>query len=152
MAPLSGPRGRAFAELVYRVLVIEKRWPIEVVARQLGMKYDTLYSRINGRVVFSPDEIRALLRAAPDHRLIDILLAESPFIAINRSEPDSGNRAPSIHRNATECMLKSADVLRVVEVSLKGDRIDHRDRPAVLDMIDAAERSLAALRHRLADG
>jgi hypothetical protein len=145
-------RGSDFARLVYTILVIEKRWRLDEVAAAMGLKYDTLYSRVSGRVAFSADEIRALLRCAPDPRLANYVLRDSPFIAIDRVIADELQDNKNIHFGATHSVLQVAEVLRAVEQALDDDRLDHRERAEVMRSIDQAERSLASLRHRITAG
>jgi hypothetical protein len=44
-------RGRSFAQIVYQVVVVEKVVPLDQAAASLGMGYDALYARINGRTL-----------------------------------------------------------------------------------------------------
>lgn len=149
---MSAPdRGREFADLVYTVLVAEKKYPLKDVAERMGMQYATLHARLNQRVVFSPEEVRALIQAAPDIRLISYFLEGTPFIAVERAAFEKETAAASLHFGATQTVLEAADVLRVVEKSLADDRIDHRERAQIAKEIAEAERALAALRNRLAD-
>ncbi len=73
-------RGEEFAQLVHQVLVMEK------VANTCGITYDTFYARITNRVTFSAEELKRLIRAAPDPRFAAYLLANTPFIAAERPE------------------------------------------------------------------
>jgi len=142
-------RGTDFATLVYKILVMEKQRRMEEVARDLGLKYDTLYARVAGRVPFSADEINALIRVIPDVRLINLLLDDTRFIAIDRHDMANIEPADEILRGATRSVLEVSDVLRAVEEGLRERRLDHRDRKAIEDEILEAEQALAALRQRL---
>lgn len=142
----------AFADLVYTVLVAEKKWPLKDVAEAMGMLYATLHARLHGRVAFNPEEIRALIAAAPDIRLAAYFLEGTPFIAIDGgAEPIDGS-PESVHLGATRTVLEAADVLRAVEKSLDDNHIDHRDKARIGKEITEAERALATLRHRLEEG
>jgi len=142
-------RGRAFADLVYTVLVAEKKYPLKDVAERMGMQYATLHARLHRRVVFSPEEVQALIAAAPDIRLIGYFLDETPFIAVDRTSLPEGSAVDTLHLGATRTVLEAADVLRAVEKALDDARIDHRERARIGKEIAEAERALAALRHRL---
>lgn len=142
----------AFADLVYTVLVAEKKWPLKEVAEAMGMRYATLHARLNQRVAFNPEEIRALMAVAPDIRFAVYFLEETPFIAIDGGADASDSLEESVHLGATKTVLEAADVLRVVEKSLDDHRIDHRDKARIGKEIAEAERALATLRHRIEEG
>jgi hypothetical protein len=145
-------RGRAFADLVYTVLVAEKRWPLKEVAKRMGMQYATLHARLHRRVVFSPEEVRELIAAAPDIRFVSFFLEETPFLAVDRTALPEGSEIETLHLGATRTVLEAADVLRAVEKALDDARIDHRERAKIGKEIAEAEHALAALRNRLEDG
>lgn len=142
-------RGREFADLVYTVLVAEKKWPLKDVAERMGMQYATLHARLHRRVVFSPEEVRELIAAAPDIRFIDFFLRESRFIAVDRRSLPEGSEVETLHLGATRSVLEVTDVLRAVEKGMSNARIDHRDRATIGKEIAEAEQALAALRQRL---
>ncbi len=141
-------RGTEFADIVYTVLVAEKGWAMEDIANQMGMKYATLYARVHQRVPFSADEIRDLIRVAPDIRLATYFLEGTAFIATDRGE-EAGAPADTIHRGATCSVLEATDVLRVVEEGLEDEKLDHRDKLRIEEEIRDAEQALSALRIRL---
>jgi len=145
-------RGRAFADLVYTILVAEKKWPLKDVAERMGMQYATLHARLHQRVVFSPEEVRDLIAAAPDIRFIAFFLDDTPFIAVDRSEASPGGVVETLHLGATKTVLEAADVLRAVERGMHDERIDHRDKARIAKEIAEAEGALAALRNRLDEG
>ena len=139
-----------FAELAHRVLVHERGWSLQEVAEKMGMKYHTLYARLRGRVSFTPEEVRALLRIVPDARLANYLLEGTPFIAVDRFVGQGGPSDADVHRGATRSVLEASDVLRAVEIGLLDKKIDHQDRQKISAEISEAERALASLRTRLA--
>ena len=142
-------RGRDFADLVYTVLIVEKKWPLKEVADRMEMQYATLHARLHQRVMFSPEEIRALIHAAPDVRFIAYFLDDSRFVAVDRTVLQGDSLAETVHLGATRTVIEATDVLRVVEKSLQDGHIDHRERLRIQKEIADAERALAALRHRL---
>ena len=139
----------AFADLVYTVLVAEKKWPLKEVAKDMGMLYATLHARLHQRVAFSPEEIRALIAAAPDIRFAAYFLEGTPFIAIDGYAEPTDDSPESVHLGATKTVLETADVLRAVEQSLDDNHIDQRDKARIGKEIAEAERALATLRYRL---
>lgn len=68
-----GDRGKVFANIVYTITVVEKRPGLEDVARQLGMSYAVLHSRLIVRTSFCLDEVRDIVRAIPNQRLVSYL-------------------------------------------------------------------------------
>ena len=146
------PNKSAFADLVYTVLVAEKKWPLKEVAEAMGMLYATLHARLHQRVAFSPEEIRALIAAAPDIRFAAYFLEGTPFIAIDGYAEPTDDSPESVHLGATKTVLEAADVLRAVEQSLDDNHIDHREKARIGKEIAEAERALATLRHRLEEG
>lgn len=148
----AGGNKSAFADLVYTVLVAEKKWPLKDVAKAMGMLYATLHARLHQRVAFSPEEIRALIAAAPDIRFAEYFFEDTPFIAVDGGAEPADGSPESLHLGATRTVLEAADVLRAVEKSLDDNRIDHQDKARIGKEIAEAERALATLRHRLEEG
>lgn len=146
---MSQPQLDGFADLAHRVLVHERGWSLQEVAEKMGMKYHTLYARLRGRVSFTPEEVRALLRIVPDSRLANYLLDGTPYIAVDRFQGQVGPSDADVHRGATRSVLEASDVLRAVELGLQDKKIDHVDRQRIQQEIGEAERALASLRSRL---
>ncbi|MBB3661079.1 hypothetical protein FHX15_006354 [Rhizobium sp. BK650] len=140
-------RGRAFADIVYTILIVEKACPVEVVASALNMNYAAFHSRLISRTCFSAEEIQSLLEIVPDPRLASYLLEKSIFIAAERSSA-TGQEQPagSLQRGATRVVIEATDVLELVDAALAGGGMDHRKQRLVLKEIEDAERALASLR------
>lgn len=149
MSVSSTERGRDFADLAYTVLIAEKRYPAEKVADAIGLGYDALYARIRNRVIFSADELRALVAAAPDPRFVAYLLRGTAYVAAERAGSGADDEQEAIHRGATRIVLEAADVLEAVENALRDGRVDHRDALDIRREIEIAERALASLRVRI---
>ncbi|MEQ8585017.1 MAG: phage regulatory CII family protein [Thalassobaculaceae bacterium] len=139
----------AFAALVHRVLVSERKWSVEQVAQDMGMSYEMLYARLVGRTAFKPAEIGALLRAAPDKRFVRQLLAYTIFLAVDRTPFDGLPEEKSLERGGIRAVIESAGVMEAIEEALRDNKVDHVDRLRVADEIDDAEAALAGLRARL---
>jgi hypothetical protein len=142
-----GDRGQEFANIVYTILVVEKRPRVEDAARALGMSYATLHSRLIARTCFSPDEVRDLVRAVPDPRLLNYVLDGTSFLAAERPRP--GEPEPAIERGATKVVIGAADVLEIIDAGIAGGGLDRRQEVLVLSKIDETERALASLRLQL---
>lgn len=151
-------RGKDFADIVYTILVVEKKPDIAEVAEALGMTYAALHSRLINRTCFSADEIRALVRNVPDPRLVSYLLDGTKFVAADRAVAD-GDAADqeigkpalrdAIQRAATRVVVEAADVLEIIDAALAGGGMDHRDERLVLKEINETEQALASLRVKI---
>ncbi len=140
-------RGRAFADIVYTILVVERAYPVEVIANAMGMNYAAFHSRLISRTCFSADEIRDLLEAIPDPRLASYLLDRSIFLPAERSsDADQAEPAASLQRGATRVVIEATDVLELMDAALAGGGIDHRKQRLLLKEIEETERALASLR------
>lgn len=146
MSPKPEERGAAFAALVHQVVIDERRFPAKAVAAALGLSEHVFYARTSNRVPFSAEEIRALLAAAPDPRLVAYLLRGTPYVAADRLSTDAEPVEQQIHRGATRIVIEATDVLESVEAALRDGRIDHRDAVMLRQEIEVAERALASLR------
>lgn len=141
-------RGRSFAQIVYQVLVVEKVVSLEKAAVALGMGYDALYARINGRTHFTADEIAALISCVPDPRLVGYLLRHSNLVAIERVD-GADDAEQEITRATHRILIEAADVLEAVDHALKDNRIDHREALTIQAEIEVAERALLTLREHV---
>jgi hypothetical protein len=143
-------RGRAFADIVYTILIVERAYPVEAIAHALGMNYAAFHSRLINRTCFSPDEIQLLLEAVPDPRLASYLLERSIFLPAERpSGADQTEPAASLQRGATRVVIEATDVLELMDAALAGGGIDHRKQRLLLKEIEETERALASLRLNL---
>ena len=144
-------RGEEFAQLVHQVLVMEKRYDMEEVAKKCGVSYDTFYARVSNRVLFSIEEIRLLIRAAPDARFVGYLLANTPFVAAERADLDGLIDEPleSIRRTSVHMVIDASAVAHAIELAIADKRIDHREAQVINNEIDEAERALATVREHV---
>lgn len=142
-------RGRSFAQIVYQVVITEKVVPLEKAAAALGMGYDALYARINGRTHFTADEIAALIACVPDPRLVGYLLRHSNLVAVERVEGELEDAEQEIMRATHRILIEAADVLEAVDHAFKDKRIDHRDAMIIQKEIEVAERALLTLREHI---
>ncbi|MGF1456683.1 MAG: phage regulatory CII family protein [Alphaproteobacteria bacterium] len=144
-------QGKDFATLLYKLLIVEEVKSVKQVAAALGMKEQSLYSRLYGRVRFSVEETRDILRIIEDVRVADFMLSGSPFVAVSRSE-NAESDAEGVRNQASSTLFDVTDLMREVEVSLSDDgRIDHREKIKIEERLQEAERSLTALRKTIKD-
>ncbi len=142
-------RGEEFAQLVHRILVSGGQDSVRTIAAKMGLSYEVLYARISNRTPFSADEIRDLLRAVSDPRIVSYLLEGTPYVAAERLPGTLHGREDSIWKAAHRVVFEAADVLEAIEAALKDERIDNRDATAIRAEIEAAERVLLGLREYL---
>jgi hypothetical protein len=149
-----GDRGSEFAHIAYTLLIVEKVITVEDVAKAIGMTYATLHSRLIGRSPFSADEIRALIQVVADPRLVSYLLDGTGFVAAERLQSGgvTAEKAQmAVQRGATKVVVDAAGILELVDASLVGGGLDHRQRRLLLGDITEAERALASLRLQVED-
>jgi len=143
-----GGRNATFAEIAHTIFITEKKYSAHEAAAALDLKYDALYSRLCGRVAFRPEEIRALIKIAPDQRLADFLLTETEFIAVDRARPGF-SPTENISKAMNRITLEAAEILRELERALGDGKICHVDKLRIHIEVEDTERALAALRARL---
>ncbi|CAH0343033.1 phage regulatory CII family protein [Rhizobium sp. CECT 9324] len=142
-------RGKSFAQLVYQVLVVERKLTVATAAAEIGLGYDAFHARISGRTLFSADEISKLIAAVPDARLVAYLLRDSSFTAVERIKDPLENPEDSVVRATHRILIETADVLEAVDEALQDKRIDHRDALSIQKEIEVAERALVSLREHV---
>ncbi|WP_428481354.1 hypothetical protein [Pyruvatibacter mobilis] len=72
--------GAKLEDLVHQVLVMEEQFDMRQGAEACGIAYDTVYARVCKRVVFSAEEIRNIIRAAPDPCFAAYILSGTRFV------------------------------------------------------------------------
>lgn len=142
-------RGKAFSELVYRLLMIEKIASLEDVAEALGMSYHSLHARLHNKTLFSADEINGLIKTLGNADIVDFLLDGSGLMAFERQNTVSPANGDSIFKRTSHLAIETANVLEAVEIAMSDDRIDHRDAIQIQKEIVDVERALATIRHAL---
>ena len=142
-----------FSQLVYTILVTEKNPSLGDVASKLGMKYDTLYSRVHGRVAFRPEEVRQLIRIVDDHRLAAHFLDGTRFMAVDRPDEDIADPAAGksvgnqrLYRCAGWTVIEVTELLKEIGEAIDDDKVDHVDLAEITDALEDAERALGSLR------
>jgi hypothetical protein len=114
------------------------------IAGRMGLAYNTFYSRINGRVVFSPEEVRTLIAAAPDRRFAEYFLEDSPFKLSLREPGDIAET--SRDAKILTLLTMAAGVLEAAQTLAKDADHSASDEPAFDHALDRSERALDALR------
>jgi hypothetical protein len=140
-----------FHQLVYRLVLVEKRISVKALAPLLGMTSATLYKSLNGKGDFSPDQVRILLRELKDIRLAAWFLLDTNYVPIERAEfsPNEIGAIESLRRTALVMMIEAAEAAREVDAALCDERIDHREAVQIRADIEAAERAIVTLREHV---
>ena len=139
-------RGNDFADLIYKILVVEKQSPVQEVADKLGMSFHSLHGRIHHKILFSPEEIKQLVIILNNPEIIDYFIKATGMIAVSREEGILDDDHVSIFRRTNLLTIETANVLGAVEEAMSDNKLDHRDRKVIADEILQTERSLATLR------
>jgi hypothetical protein len=144
-----GGRGRsdggAFAAIVHRALVRERRRPMRDVASAMGLSYAAFHARVSGRVPFSPAEVALLLHELPDMRLVDCLLRHTRFVAFERPSPARAEGGAGALRAAAAAMEALAGLVSGLALEAEG-RGDAREPSAhPLERLEEVPRAVATL-------
>ncbi|MBM3479932.1 MAG: hypothetical protein FJX69_12060 [Alphaproteobacteria bacterium] len=131
--------GVAFAALVHRALVRERRRPMRDVAAALGLSYAAFHARVSGRVPFSPAEVSRLLHELPDMRLADCLLRHTRFVAFERPSPSCAAEAGGALAVAAMAMEALAGLVAGLALAAEADGVDPMAR------LEEVQRAVAAL-------
>jgi hypothetical protein len=143
-----GSRPESLSAVLRRILDETPDRTIGDVAAAMGVAYATFYGRVAGRAPLNADEITPLLQAVPDPRLLDWLLAGTPFVAIRRSELDGRDTVPraTYHcLNAITSLTAAAHYLFEAEASMPLDDAARADLECRLTEADRALASLSVL-------
>ncbi|MGR9400212.1 phage regulatory CII family protein [Rhizobium leguminosarum] len=142
-------RGQEFSQLAYQILVVERSYSLQQVARDIGLGYDALHARINGRTVFSADEIAKLIGIVQDPRLVAYILRHSKFVGVVRVDGPLDDPEQEIMRATHRILLEAADVLEAVDDAFKDKRLNHREARIIQKEIETTERALITLREHV---
>lgn len=138
-----------FGPMVRRVLTQRRQIQLKELAQRMGLSYVALYSRLRGRSAFRPEEIRTLLAEAPDRRLVDWLLADSPFVALERASPEPAEQKAGL----MECGIRSlAEITKLVEAihaASAAGGMNAETQSRIENPLLEAERTLMLLRRGL---
>lgn len=136
--------GGAFAAIVHRALVRERRRPMRDVAAALGLSYAAFHARVSGRVAFSPTEVSRLLHELPDMRLVDCLLRHTRFVAFERPSPARADGAGGALQAAAAAMEALAGLVAGLAGAAEGGGARTTgDEP--LARLEEVQRAIAAL-------
>ncbi|WP_371810781.1 phage regulatory CII family protein [Ruegeria sp. HKCCD7318] len=133
---------------MHSVLMNTARGQLSEIADAVGLSYDALYARLRNRVVFSPEEVRALITAVPDARIASWVLLNTGYIAAERGaldQPDL-NEQESLRHSVIRMLIEASEAAAQVESALRDGYVDHREAIQIQQDIETAERAIATLR------
>jgi len=133
------------SELVRKILIIEKRRPMRDVAAALGMEYANLHARLTGRSRFRAAEMSALICEIPDLRLCDLLLNNTPFVAVTRPEPSGDVRESALTR-AAQLANESIAIIEQLSTAVVKGSLDPEEHDELVAHLSKAERAVGGLR------
>jgi hypothetical protein len=139
----------SFAALLRHILVTEQNRKLKDVADEVGLSSRNFYGRVTGRIQFTPDEINRVLRAVPDPRLGEWLLAGTDLTCTRRVAPaprDSNATALDLALGSVE---ESMAALRSVLQMRPPEAITEEALAGAEEHIHKAQRQLATLQMTL---
>jgi len=144
------PPGRtSFAALLRHILVTEQNRKLKDVAEEVGLSTRNFYGRVTGRIQFTPDEINRVLRAVPDPRLGEWLLANTDLTCTRRVAPAPRDPTASALDLALSSVEESMAALRSVLRLRPAETVNEEAVAGAQAHIDEAQRQLAALQMTL---
>ena len=140
---------QTFAALLRQILVAEQNRKLRDVAELVGLSSRNFYGRVTGRIQFTPDEVNRVLRAVPDPRLGDWLLAGTDLACTHRVPPSPRDPTVSVVDLALHGVEESMGALRCVMQMRADGAITHSAIARAEAHIEAAQRQLGALQMSL---
>ena len=142
-------RKTGFAALLRQIIVHDRNRTLKDIAVEIGLSSRNFYGRVTGRIQFSPDEIRRVLRAVPDPRLGEWLLAQSNLACVYRVAPapdDPTASTPNLALNGLEEVMAALRSVLQLEAAPTDMALAEAEQH-----IQEAQRQLGALQTALRD-
>lgn len=134
-----------FASLCYQIIVVEKVVRTAEVAERIGLSSAALYGRLRGRSAFRAEEIRRVIAAVPDQRLIRFFADDSRYVIAERPKAEASMQ--NLHAATAAILREAIDIMEVVhEAMARGLPMSWRDRALMLTEVKQAETATANLR------
>ncbi|MEP1340605.1 MAG: phage regulatory CII family protein [Ekhidna sp.] len=146
-----GKKEKGFSEILYQILVSEKKMQVKELAPKIGIREPTFYARLRGHGTFSPKEVKAILHELPDMRLINWFLSGTRFIPVDRidANPQIEGTVESLRKTALLMLIEASEAANQIEVALADNRIDYKEAKLIRSDLETAERAIAALREHV---
>src|SRR5277367_4627650 len=105
------PATIGFGDLLRRILVFEKLYPLSEVASALGITVRNFCTRLRNGARFDPDDISILLRVIDDERLRAWLFAGSDLLLVRRPATISGDGNMTLVQRTTACAMQAMSAI-----------------------------------------
>jgi hypothetical protein len=140
-----------FSHLVKKVME-DRKVSMQELSAMLDMKYDALSSRFrsNGSP-FSPDEVREIIRALPDVRLVNFILSGTHYIGAERAEEDDDpvHAMRDLRETAIRMSIEAADANHAILRALADNKICHQDFIVLEQELEIAEAAVATVKQHV---
>jgi hypothetical protein len=125
---------------------------MQKLAAMLDMKYDALSSRFrsNGSP-FSPDEVRNIIRALPDARLVNFILSGTHYIGAERADEDDDpvHAMRDLRETAIRMSIEAADANHAILRALEDEKICHNDFALLEQELETAEAAVVTVKQHV---
>jgi hypothetical protein len=140
-----------FSNLVKKVMQ-DRKVTMQKLAAMLDMKYDALSSRFrsNGSP-FSPDEVRNIIRALPDVRLVNYILSGTDYIGAERADDDEDpvHALRDLRETAIRMSIEAADANHAILRALEDGKICHNDFFLLEQELETAEGAVVTVKQHV---
>jgi hypothetical protein len=144
------PEPAGFGELLYTILIREKRQAPSAVADALGIPLRTFNVRMRGLGRFAPEEIATLLHVVPDRRLAGWFLDGSSLLLVNRPVAVAVGDGATLIEHATACLTETIAAICDLTEAMVGAMLGDWQRSAIETLLDRAQAALLSIKPRLA--
>jgi hypothetical protein len=139
-----------FGDLLRRIVVFEKVYPLVRVAAALGMTVRNFCAKLRNGTRFDPDDVAILLRVIDDERLRGWLFAGSGLLLVKHPVIKSDGSDMTLPRRTVACAMEAmsaiCDLAHAVELSMLG-----RQQVATIEEhLDRAQSGLMSIKLHLA--
>lgn len=140
-----------FHEILYKVLIVEKRMSVRSLANKVNVPETTFYARLRGKGSFKPDEARRISNVLCDPELTNWFLRDGQFVAVSRFVADkpSINQFETLRQTALKMLIEATEATHQLEKALEDQKIDHLEAKLIRTDIEKAELAIATLREHV---
>jgi len=144
------PINIGFGDLLRRIVVFEKVYPLVRVSAALGMTVRNFCAKLRNGTRFDPDDVSILLRVIDDERLRGWLFAGSGLLLVRHPAMTSDGSDMTLPRRTAACAMEAmsaiCDLAQAVELSMLG-----RQQVATIEEhLDRAQSGLMSIKLHLA--
>jgi hypothetical protein len=141
----------SFSNLVKKVMQ-DREVTMQALSGMIDMKYDALSSRFrsNGSP-FSPDEVRNIIGAMPDVRLVNYILSGTDYIGAERVDEEDNpvHAMRDLRETAIRMSIEAADANHAILRALADNKICHKDYIVLEQELEIAEAAVATVKQHV---